>query len=69
MFNAFYVESIFFLPPLNYEMCFIDTSMLYAHTNLKPIFVFQKKSVKFDVDVKALDIYFNLTSTSTQFMI
>lgn len=30
--------------------------------------VFQRKGAKFELDVKALDAYFNLTSASTQLM-
>lgn len=42
--------------------------MLLLRSNLKSMFVFQNKGANSKVDVKAMDMYFNLTSTSTQLM-
>ena len=42
--------------------------MLFLYSNPKSEFVFQKEGAMFEVDVEALDVHFNLTSTSTQLM-
>jgi hypothetical protein len=42
--------------------------MLFLRSTLKSEFVFQKKNVNTEVDVEALDVFFNFTSASTQLM-
>jgi hypothetical protein len=42
--------------------------MLFLRSTPKSEFVFQKKNANTEVDVEALDVFFNLTSASTQLM-
>lgn len=44
----------------------LENDVVRSNPNLE--FVFHKNSAKFELDVKALDVHFNLTSTSTQLM-
>lgn len=41
---------------------------LYVCSNLKSNFITQNNGAKFELDVNALDVYFNLTSAFTQLM-
>jgi hypothetical protein len=42
--------------------------MLFLHSTPKSEFVFEKKNANTEVDVEALDVFFNLTSASTRLM-
>lgn len=42
--------------------------MLNVGLNSMSRFEFQKNGVKFELDVKAVDVFFNLTSVSMHFM-
>ena len=60
-----------FIPPLKIFLWFIDLS--FSHRVVSSIYsqvgvCFSKRNANTKVDVKALDVFFNLTSASTQLM-